>query len=117
MTSLRINNKDFVAEEIGLQKSNAFVKFIRKIGCAPSPGRFQTVFPSGVRVNGHCGHDPFRPCFLAETSLISWTFRPINMDISANKYGRFGQKNYYYYIAAEMFLLAAVIVTNVSRYP
>ena len=28
MTSLRINNKDFVAEEIGRQKSNAFVKFI-----------------------------------------------------------------------------------------
>ena len=31
MTSLIINNKDFVAEEIGLQKSNAFVMFIRKI--------------------------------------------------------------------------------------
>ena len=30
MTSLRINNKDFVAEEIGLQTSNAFVEFIRK---------------------------------------------------------------------------------------
>ena len=44
MTSLRINNKDFVADEIGLQKSNAFVKFIRKIGCAPSPDRFQMFF-------------------------------------------------------------------------
>ena len=48
MTSLTINNKDFVAEEIGLQTSNAFIEFIRKIGCAPSRGRFQTVFPSGV---------------------------------------------------------------------
>ena len=47
MTSLRINNKDVAVEEIGLQKSNAFVKFIRKIGCAPSPGSFQTGFPSG----------------------------------------------------------------------
>ena len=48
-------------------------------------------------VTGHFGQDPFRPCFLAETSLISWTFRPTNMDVSA-------KKNYYYYIAAEMFL-------------
>ena len=45
MTSLTINNKDFVADEIGLQTSNAFIEFIRKIGCAPSRGRFQTVFP------------------------------------------------------------------------
>ena len=27
-------------------------------------------------VTGHCCHDPFRPYFLAKTSLILWTFRP-----------------------------------------
>ena len=27
-------------------------------------------------VTGHVGQDLFRPYFLAETSLISWTFRP-----------------------------------------
>ena len=29
-----------------------------------------------IRVTGRFGQDPFRPQFLAETSLISWTFRP-----------------------------------------
>ena len=43
-------------------------------------------------VTGHFGQDPFRPYFLAETSPFSGTFRPRNMDVSAKKYGRFGQK-------------------------
>ena len=38
---------------------------------------------------------------VAETSLISWTFRPQNVNDSANKYECFGQINY---IAAEMSL-------------
>ena len=72
-------------------------------------------------VTGRFGQDPFRPQFLAETSLISWTFRPQNVNDSANKYERFGQINY---IAAEMslqhiclssyaILFAAAIVINV----
>ena len=44
-----------------------------------------------VTVTGYFGLDPFRPYFLAETSLISWTFRPQNIDVSDTKYGRFGQ--------------------------
>ena len=74
-------------------------------------------------VTGRFGQDPFRPQFLAETSLISWTFRPQNVNDSANKYERFGQINY---IAAETslqnwclssaILLAVAIVTNVSHY-
>ena len=73
-----------------------------------------------LRVTGRFGQDPFRPQFLVETSLISWTFRPQNINDSANKYERFGQINY---IAAEMslqhwcmsyaILFAAAIVTNV----
>ena len=53
------------------------------------------------QVPGRFGQDPFRPQFLAETSLISWTFRPQNVNDSAKKYERFGQINY---IAAEMYL-------------
>ena len=34
-------------------------------------------------VTGRFGQDPFRPHFLAETSLISWMFRPQNVDVSA----------------------------------
>ena len=72
-------------------------------------------------VTGRFGQDTFRPQFLAESSLISWTFRPQNVNDSANKYERFGQINY---IDAEMSLqkrclssatlLAAAIVTNVG---
>ena len=43
-------------------------------------------------VTGHFGQDPFRPYVLAETSPFSGTFRPRNMDVSAKKYGRFGQE-------------------------
>ena len=89
-------------------------KFIRDI---PS-----TLYPIAlIRVTGRFGQDPFRPQFLAETSLISWTFRPQNVNDSANKYERFGQINY---IAADIMslqnghlssaiMLAAAIVTNV----
>ena len=60
---------------------------------------FIVCLASLARVTGRFGQDPFRPQFLAETSLISRTFRPQNVNDSANKYERFGQINY---IAAEM---------------
>ena len=36
-------------------------------------------------VTGRFGQDPIRPQFLAESSLISWTFRPRKMNDSAKK--------------------------------
>ena len=49
-----------------------------------------SIAPVIALVTGHFGQDPFRPYFLAETSLKTGTFRPRNMDVSAKKYGRFG---------------------------
>ena len=40
-------------------------------------------------LSGHFAHDPFRSYFLAETSLMSWTFRP--KKILTKKGGHFGQ--------------------------
>ena len=74
------------------------------------------------------GNGTFRPrtvsaTVFGETTLISWTFRPQNVNDSANKYECFGQINY---IAAETslqnwclssaILIAAAIVTHVSLY-
>ncbi len=68
------------------------------------------------------GHGTFRPGSIS--AMLFGQNVPNFMDVSANKYGRFGQQNYYYYIAAEMFLrnvclssatlIAAAIVTNVG---